>query len=189
MAVGPDSLAELENDNDENNDWLKLQYFELNHRLHLLILVQVQNSKYQLSFDINTQDNTYKVSFPKLKTENEVYNKAASITNRPEFYFYIYSACKKCGQSSCNSKEISFDFQTKTIINLGIEEEIRILYDQEMIFNLNYNWNSQYIEVFRYKDSELSKKEPSSFHIPMTDLDFSNQEKLIDKLKTLHFFS
>ena len=177
ITFGPDIIASVKN-------------FEFGTTLTILIVAQLKLPKYQLSFNINTQNNIFKADIPQSTTENWEYDKVIDISSRPQFYFHFYASCKECGQSAINTKDIFIDFMTKTTSNFGVETESRILHDDDMIFHLSYDWENSEINIWRYKDGEeeATGYRPN-FSIPIIDLDFSNQEKLITKLKTLHFYS
>lgn len=167
----------------------KIDKFEFGYRLKLLVVTKINVSRYKILFEINTQDNTFKLHIPKFTTENQKYALSIDIDSRPEFYFHLYSTCKTCGQSQVNTSDMVFDFKNKIIANIGVESEVRILHDNEMVFDLEYDWEANQIEIFRHKDGDWSEKDLPDFYLPMSDLNFSDPEKLVIKLKTLHMFS
>lgn len=193
VTVGPDSVASLENDEDGSNDWIRLQHFEIGSKVKLLIVAHIKVSKYKLLFEIDTVTNNFLVTIPQLKSDNAQYNKSVDTASRPEFYFHLYASCKECGQSSLNTNDLIFDFKSKTLYNLGVDSEICILHDRDDTFDLYYDWAKDQIKICLQRDEDqkvmIDSEYTSSFSIPMTKLDFSDQDKLLKRLKTLHMFS
>lgn len=96
-------------------------------------------------------------------------------------YMSLFANCLKCSRSLLNSDEIIFDLNSQNITNFSLSDET--------IFLTNY-----YLSIRHNEDKMLVSKSGIDFistvvTAPIIPIDFSNLDKLTDKIKTILLFS
>jgi hypothetical protein len=110
------------------------------------------------------------------------------------FYFYIQSSCKKCGQSSTHGADLELDITDPKIgkvFNIGLELESVYLLKNKDKFHITLSYDRNAMLVSRcYEDEDGDFIESDkAIELPLVKLDFSDQNRVIDKIKTLILFS
>jgi hypothetical protein len=176
ISVGPDEVFEL-------------TFFEKKDNLLTLnCSAKIKNNIYYCEYIINCDDNKFRFAVSgtsTLSTELTV-DKASS----PYFYFYLFSNCKECGLSYLNSNDLELDLLNDKIVNIGLEREGMHITHQNDSFLITISYGSNTMLISRAALEEgvyATNGEPAAF--PITDLDFSNPGRLINKIKTMLLFS
>lgn len=148
--------------------------------------------KYNISFVISTVENSYKLNItgPITEVSNEVF---CHQSKNPWPYFFIEGKCKECS-SYITSKDINLNFLEERINVVSVEREIfnlcktdikyRLIYD----FDENIMYAQKIIPKVRKKYTVYVKK-GKSIKLPLYMFDFTDETKVLSKLKTYITFS
>lgn len=122
-------------------------------------------------------------------------------TNAPDFsnfFFFLEGICNECSCSSVHSLDLKLDFINKSISNIGLELENFCLLKATDKYRINI-WHgedpqtmliSKIITTANDPNAEMEWVEDhNSIRLPLIKLDFSDQVKLSNKIKTLILFS
>lgn len=167
MEVGPDTDMRLDS-YSKSSDMLEIQASFISRR--------VQRS---IKFNVNCVSNDFKSS--------------TDYSSSPYFYFYICADCKKCNASWTNGADIEFNWLDNKIHNIGLERECIHLLEYEKKYQIlfDYSQNLLCIEKCTISDKGTPIFIPGTpgFTVPLIDLDFTNQDKLYNKIRTILTFS
>lgn len=171
VSVGPDT----------DFTYSSFQKFKSDLKLECII---INDGFYYSEFNIDCVNNTFDVLVERSEDipDPEYLSKLLA---KPFLYLYLQSGCKKCGHASSYSADMEFHLSTWEIDNIRLEREIFILVKEEKYFNIDIFYDENYMTVA----SGPSHLERRGIKLPLFDLDFSNQAKLVDKIKTLILFS
>lgn len=206
FSVGPDTpTPNAPNLGEENDtDLIRLINYELTEdRLLFVVKIHVLKSRYQITFNIDTNTNRLTSFYTTLYEED---SSAITKATAPQFYFNIWAQCGQCRNSQLNTHEINLDILSKVIYPLEVECETRSLTVGSSGFQLEYDYLNtidpqapKIITVFRLKErshSEFYDGPHPDFELygqpvyfPMTEFDFSDIPALYKRLSTLIFFS
>jgi hypothetical protein len=138
-----------------------------------------------ISFTINCQNNTFDFS---IKEKDTNYNINFNKANKPYLYFYIYSKCYKCDSYESNSSDIELDLFRHKLNGIGMEHETLYVLNDDVGFKIEYEYNENIVNISEYNKNVINKK--ALFALPDSlALDFSDKDKLLNKLKTMILFS
>lgn len=165
IVAGPDDLFRVDN------------YVKNNNILTMHIILRQSYYKHNYQIDIDTVKGSLNVL------------KRNSSPDMNELYFYTHSFCKNC-HSYTNSADIEIDFKNKKIKEVALEQEAFSLekYRDKYFVSFHYDSNEMYISRLIDNDGYL-KQDEKEFTLPIVSLDFSNERKVVDKIKTLLIFS
>lgn len=112
----------------------------------------------------------------------------------PETSCYIQSICENCTSTFAYGADMELYTPSQKIFNIGLEREAIKLTDNTHRYELNYYYGSDAPPgegMFVYRSLLDADGDPDSLGIklPLMELDFSDQKKIINKLKTLILFS
>lgn len=170
MSVGPDDVFSLNNYKINKTDSIKIDG-SFNH----------QTFKTNLIFHIDCKQNTFTIDIKAVedfKSEKGVYK-----SDKPYFYFYLYSKCHECDSSEANSADLELNFLQKKIIDIGVEHEVLYVLEDNSGFKIEYQYDENVVHICEYK--VLSP----TLTLSSLELDFTDKNKLLNKLKTLVLFS
>lgn len=110
---------------------------------------------------------------------------------------YIQSLCDQCRCSFVYGSDMELRMPSQTVSNIGLDREHFELTDDKDRYNINYYYGynnppGQVMYIEREPiDCEYDKDADRELGIrlPIMELDFSDQKKIINKLKTLILFS
>ncbi len=102
-------------------------------------------------------------------------------------YFYLYADCDQCG-SCANTLDLSISKEEYlTICNIGIERETFFIEKNDtqcyclVADHLENKMYASNVEMMK----RVVKKRSREITIPLLDLDFSNQQKILNKINTI----
>jgi hypothetical protein len=170
LGVGPDPTFE------------HLFFQKENH----LLTIQCRNKKKNClpKYQINCYDNTYQV-----EVKDRPYPDCSATKLEDEdsyFYFWLNSNCQTCRSSWTSSMDVEFEPSTKNIFNIGLESEFVYLGRDPFQYEITYDYCENVTLIYRvysYTRRKLVLK------LPLTTWDYSDQDSLIDKIKTYILFS
>lgn len=142
----------------------KLIMFFYSHDNNFTVEINLKNNK--LNFGYTNPD----FSLPKKFLENQL-------------FLYLNSVCKNCKSYNYSSCDIDVFLNSKEIGPIYIEREYFFIDD----YKLEYRYNSNSTITFS-KKIEKSTQYKTLCKIKMIKLDFSNKEKLINKIKAIIIF-
>ena len=169
VSVGPDMV------------FIMNSYEKTEKMLNLCCNYKNSSYIYTVNYKINCIDNTFIMTVPIAKPNNETYRKAS----RAYFYFYIQSNCKKCNCASAYGNDLDLNTLKKTISNIKLEHEGFSLYTgkESNMFFLEIDHIDNVIFVGCLPDNG------KEIQLPLFDIDLIDQAKTIEKLKTYILFS
>lgn len=181
VSVGPDGAFILVAAQKQNNGSLFLQCTYKNKR-----------NVYSVNYDINCLDNTFKVEVPYVRdlAPGEVANPEK--VKKAYFYFYIEGLCRECHCTSAHGQDLELDIVDKKISNIGLERESFYLLEGKDKFHVSPIHDRNVLLVSRcYPDDEGIGfiESDKTIELPFVKLDLSDQERVVNKLKTLILFS
>ena len=165
---------------------------------------QKKRDVYKINYHINCQNNKFAVDvFEIIETDPQEMNADTSLdeeekfrlrerASRAYFYFYINSSCRKCGYTYTNSVDLETNAAEKTVFNIGVEREgiFVLLPNDKYHLTMSYDNGTTLInkcELDPY-NNEL-RDVGKTFECPVINFDFSNLEKVVNKIKTIITFS
>jgi hypothetical protein len=181
ISVGPDAVFELLSSEKEDGF------------LNMGCTFRNKKNIYSVQYKINCQDNSFTVEV----TDVQLLSSAAQIpTKKVEeayFYFYLQSSCPKCQSAFTYGTDLELDILDRKITNIEVEREGFYLLKEIDKYHLTAIYDRNIIIVSRCyasADNELEfEEDDKKIELPMVKLDFSNQTKLVNKIKTLILFS
>lgn len=177
VAVGPDDVFTLGD------------YDKKNHFLTLECIAKIKRRKYNVNFHINGLDNTFDVDFAETVSEN--HDCIIEKSKLPYFYFYIQGDCWQCDSTFAASTDLELNLLDKKIYNIGLETETIFVSNESIQYHITINYNDNNMIITRCRENENGTMvdDDKPFHSPIVDLDLSNPDKVIRKIKTILVFS
>lgn len=139
---------------------------------------------------INLTDNSYNLNFLNKKVVSTTKKKYMDY-----FFFFLESECSCNSCSYATSKDIDFPTSGKILSNFGLEREgCFVLHDSEGYHvNYAYDVNKMYLNDVNYKNTIFDKYDyifaSKKFILPIINLDFTDPQATIKKIKSLMLFS
>lgn len=175
VSVGPDEAFILKS------------FKKKNDILQLRCAFRAKKREYKVDYNINCQDNSFEFDI----SDPESCEVEVSKASTPYFYFYIQSDCKKCLATHVNGTDLELDFINKKITNIGIEREGVYLLDQKNKYHITLSYDSQEMIISRCyeNDKGIIIDDNKPFQCSIIDFDFSQPEKVTNKIKMMLLFS
>lgn len=184
VSVGPDTVVDM--------------YYWLQDRNLLLMQCHYHHNTmiYSVEYRVDCTNNTFEVEVSDAKLING-FNTAVREYKKVEqayFYFYVQSSCEKCQGTSCYGADIELDMLNKKISNIGVERETLAIANEQDSFLLSILYDSNTMLVSRSTNPNPYARfvmfdDPNVIKLPLVNMDLSNTDKVISKLKTLIIFS
>lgn len=175
ISVGPDEAFKL------------IAHKKDNHILHLQCIFQRTSLSYKVNYTINCLDNSFLLDISEPETSNSNVDKASA----PYFYFYIQGDCKSCNSTYASSKDLELSLLNKKIENIGIELEGVYLLGKESHYHITMAYEDKEMLITRCheEDGMIMEDSGKPFRLPIMEFDFSQPNKVINKIKTILLFS
>lgn len=176
ISVGPD------------DEFTLLSTKKSNEALHIKCSFKNKTDLYSIIYQINCLDNSYTVDIKYLCPRDstaEMPTQAPEISE-PYFFFFIESFCNECICANSHSIDLEFNTLDRKIYNLKLDREDFSLKSEKdsMLITLSYGKNMLVVNMADRNNTPLP-----FIKLPMINLDFSDQDKAIDRIKTLILFS
>ena|ERR1700678_3763269 len=136
---------------------------------------------YTVDYKINCIDNTFIMTVPVAKPNNETYLKASE----EYFYFYIQGICKNCNSTAAYGNDLELNVLTKKVTNIKLDLEAFSFYTgtYSNMFSLEIDHIENVIWVACLPgDGKYTQ-------LPLFELDFIDQNRTVEKIKTYILFS
>lgn len=150
---------------------------------HLLM----KTMAHHVQFDINCLNNSVETTFISETKSNRDLGSSS-----PYIYMNLFSECSKCeGCSNVDSSAVEIDFLSKKILNIGLNKESIYFLKPKDKYHVTFEYKSNMMYITRCvveKDGSILD-ENSIFKFPIINLDLTNQEKCVNKIKTILIFS
>lgn len=183
IDVGPDRAFKL------------ISYSKINVDLIMTCRFKSKGEQYNIIYKIDCLTNNFSVdvsepisfsSLPSLEDNDYVHSAA-----RAYFYYYINADCKKCNGSYASTSDMEINFLKKKIENFSIDREtFHLLRDKDKFHvSLHHDQNSMLISKCIVDAVGQILDDNKIFKCSLINLDLSNYDKVINKIKTLIFFS
>jgi hypothetical protein len=181
ISVGPDAVFQIL-DSEKDDSFLDMSCTFTNKK-----------NVYSVQYKINCQDNTFTVDV----TDVQLLTAAAQLPNKKVeeayFYFYLQSSCPKCQCAVTYGSDLELDILDRKITNIELEREGFYLLKEIDKFHITTIYDRNIILVSRcqgIEDGDLGfEEDDKTITLPMVKLDFTNQAKIVNKIKTLILFS
>jgi hypothetical protein len=182
VSVGPDTVVDL--------------YYWLYEKGTLLMQCHYHHNTmiYSVEYLIDCLGNTFdvKVSDAKLANGFNAAVREYKKVERAYFFFYIQSSCENCQSASCYGTDIEMDMLGRKITNIGVERETLAISNDQDSFLLSILYDSQTMLVSRLSQNpceNIAMANDKVIQLPLANMDLSNTDKVISKIKTLILFS
>jgi len=165
---------------------------------------QRKQDKYKANYVINTLTGKFGVEVLEMMDsidsemnadtnldEEEKYRLRVKVS-KTYFYFYINGDCKVCNAASINSTDIELNWDGESITNIGIEREGIFIILPKDKYHLSILYDSNKTLINKCLIDKLSYDILDSdkmFECPIINFDFSNLQKVVNKIKTIITFS
>ncbi|MEK6878063.1 MAG: hypothetical protein AABY22_00565 [Nanoarchaeota archaeon] len=167
VSAGPDDVCKINYINKKNNTLI------IDGTLNL------RNQKYLVSININCITNKFTFSFMS-KTESL---HSVDRANTSYLYFYINASCiDSCHITSTVDMEL--DFNNSIITNFGLEDETVFVQDNEDLYSFYIDYVRENVDIKVHVPGESKNIK----NAPFINYDFSDKEKLIQRVKTIITF-
>ncbi len=194
ISVGPDSQFKF------------ISYKKRDQFLYLFCTFQQRKlPKYKVDFVFDTIKNVYKVettdiievstdgdmNADKNLEEEERHRLRHRVTNL-YFYFYIHSDCKKCGIAHTNSADVELVASKRIIESFQIERDSVYILEPNDKYHLTISYDTGKALISKCSIDDITYEiidDEKTFECPIVNFDFSNPQKVINKIKTLITFS
>lgn len=179
VSVGPDKNFILIT-SKKKDDKLLLQCTYKNKR-HI----------YNVDYDVNCIDNTFKVDVPKVQEVPPGEEPDTNRASRAYFFFFIEGLCRQCSCSSAHGLDLELDIVEQKISNIGLERESLYFLECKDKFHVSSLHDRNVMIVSRcYASDTLEINESDkTIELPLVKLDTTDQAKTVNKIKTLILFS
>ena len=170
VSVGPDAVFSLN------------RFQKRDSLLYLQCIYRKESYLYTVEYNIDCNTNLFDVAVPQVQINIPGQQIAAQRVSRAYFYFYLQSRCEQCDGSAAYSNDLELDVLDKKVFNIELERERFVITDD----TVNY-----YLTVIHDQDLTLvsNDSDQGSIKLPLLNIDFSDQPKMINKIKTLILFS
>lgn len=167
VVVGPDDTFTINNFTKQDNI------------LTMNIIIRQSCYRHHYTFIIDAVTNDVNIS-----------KRSESSPSIKDFYFYLHSACHNC-HSYTNGADIEIDFHNKKLKEVCLEQEAVCLekFKDKYFLSFDYDNNQMYISRLINDDSGALIQDHKEFKLPILNLDFSSEKKVVNKIKTLLIFS
>lgn len=179
VSVGPDEVFEL-------NSFVKQ-----GSTLELHCTFRKKQNDYYIDYKIDCESNSFDVQVTDILEKMPETKLTPDKASRAYFFFYIQSNCQQCDCSNVHGKDLELDLLEKKIFNIGLERESYWLLSETDKYHISILHDSNVMKVTRcYGIDELDFREDDKpINLPIVNLDLSNQQKVVSKIKTLILFS
>jgi hypothetical protein len=179
IAVGPTTVFAL-NSIDRSND-----------HLTLVCTIRIRSNSYQVKYNIDCLTNSFEMELSDptwISAEEEAVNKA----NSAHFYFYLLGNCGICNNCYLSSSEIEIDLLEKKVGPFSVyRESFYLLRNEKDKFHISLQHGEGTMLLSRcFIDEEESLIDDNKvFEYPLINFDFTDYDKVINKIKTIVLFS
>lgn len=195
LSVAPESIFKLISFKKEDN-YLKL----------FCMYYQRKSAKYRINYIIDVITGKYSVQVLELIDTPDIEMNADTNLDEEEkyrlrvkasktyFYFYINADCKECKVSFASSSDLELSSEKMSLTNTGIGVERETVYvllpTDKYHLTMLYDTGKTLINKCHIDKSSFEIIDDSStFEAPVINFDFSNLQKVVNKIKTLITFS
>jgi hypothetical protein len=175
VSMGPTEVASVVSQKKEE------QY------LHIGAAFKMFKKRYKGKIIINCIRNTFDVAIDSLEDEMLTINRASS----SNFYLEVQADCKQCLNTMAVSSDLDIDLMQKTVANISISREGFYFLKGKSKYHvtLDHEANEMTVSKCFEDDSGTIIDDNKPFTFPLINLDFSNPQKVINRIKTLLVFS
>lgn len=179
VSVGPDAVFSL-NSFSKQDSVLELQC-EYDKKSNI----------YSVEYKIDCNTNHFDVKVTNVRENMPETRLPEAKVTRAYFYFYIQSNCQGCDCSTAHGADLELDILDKKISNIQLERESFWLLNEADKYHISILHDSNVMKVTRcYGIDEFDfREDDKAISLPIVNLDLSNQQKVVSKIKTLILFS
>ena len=147
---------------------------------------------YKITINIDCNKNSFSLTIKEIPDKSKNISSASNI-----FYIYFNAECKHCLKTYCSSSDIEIDILNSKIGSCELERDavlVNIDNRNYLIFYRNDtscdpSVKKMFIYDCKYEYDLMTPKIGTEIEIPITKFDYSDLDKVIQKIKTLLIFS
>lgn len=180
VSVGPDGAFILVTAKKQEN------------ALYLQCTYKNKRNVYSVNYDINCLDNTFKVDVSHVREIAPGEEINTDRIKRAYFFFFVEGLCRECHCTSAHGVDLELDIVDRKISNIGLDRESFYLLEGKDKFHVSPIHDRNVMLVSRcYPDDEGIGfiESDKTIELPLVKLDLSDQDRVVNKLKTLILFS
>lgn len=120
-------------------------------------------------------------------TVNKKYEYSPDINN---FYLYLFSNCDNC-DSHVNTSDIDFNFTNKQLEQITLDQEGVNLLNSAEKYYIQFDYTKEVMLVSKLLDcnNNILTVDDKYCSLPVIKFDYSDQDKVVSKIKSLLIFS
>jgi hypothetical protein len=177
LSIGPDGVFNL------------ITWDKSKNIITIVFSISIESVLYTSTWKIDCNSNKFGINTKSMGSELTSSLPSSEYSN---LYFYLYSECNNCNNSFSNTSDLSISSKEYLKIdNIGIEREGWFIkkpeHQQYYALVADYQYDKMYfnnVEMFK----GIIKKKSKEISLPLLELDFSNHEKLLNKIGTMLLF-
>ncbi len=179
VSVGPDMVFKL--DSFDKKPGVLDMSCSFTNRLNV----------YLVDYHINCLDNNFDVNVRNVQMNNPHAKIDKQKAAEAYFYFYIQGHCPECTWTWSYGSDLELDALDKTISNITLEREFFYIFTEKDHYQatLVHDRDIMYVSRIEKNEDGTLGETGKSIELPLVKLDVSDQEKVINKIKTLILFS
>jgi hypothetical protein len=175
VSMGPSNVSAVKTFKKVN------QFLHVDARFHFF------KKKYNGKLIINCVTNTFEIAVEQIEDGDLLVNKSPSST----LYLELQSTCNECANTFVVSSDIDIDLLGKTLSNFSISREGFYLLKGKSKYHVSLDHESNTMDISKCfeDDSGTIVDDNKPLRFPIINFDFSNTQKVINKIRTLLVFS
>jgi hypothetical protein len=180
VSVGPDDVFILVDFKKEDSNLLLECTFKSKRHI------------YNVDYNINCLENTFTVEVPRVQEVPPGEKANPDRAKSASFFFFVEGLCKDCHCTSAHGADLELDLLDKKISKIALERESLYFLECKDKFHVSpiHDRNVMLVSRCYVEDEELGFTESDkTIQLPLVKLDPTDQEKTVNKIKTLILFS
>lgn len=176
ISVGPDDVFSL------------IDFSKDDNFMHLHCRYTNKNNSYAVNYNIDCRDNTFNVSVADLQMMMPDTRLSPIKVKRAYFYFYMQSKCYDCMAAYTYSSDLELDMLNNNVSNIGLERESIYLLKVDDQWHISLFYETDIMHVSKYVGVDIIE-EVNPIRLPLMKLDWSDQAKVVERIRTLSLFT
>lgn len=161
---------------------------KLDNILEIKTSIRFRGTKYSVDFHIDCMSNTVQSTINSHPDDGDEPPKGA---DRAFTYLRLSSDCGKCGCTHSNSSEMEMPLINGVLSPTAVDREGLYLLDQSDKYHITLIYDRKVMLVSKcYLESDsIPVDDNRVLELPLVQFDFTNMDRVVNKIKTLILFS
>jgi hypothetical protein len=177
LSIGPDEVFNF-------IDWKKSK-----NVLNITFNTIIESASYVSTWKIDCNTNKFGINTETIHCKHVKLTSSLPSADYSNLYFYAYSDCKHCNCSFSNTSDLCISKNSYlTIDNILIEREGFYLKKNDnnhyYVLVADYYHDKMYVHSVKMLKGAIKEKN-KEITLPLLDFDFSNHEKMLNKITTI----